>query len=72
MALTLSELRRQRHVTQVEAAAAMGRPQNAVSRIERQTDIKLSTLAEFVSATGGALRVVASYPDAEFEVVLNA
>jgi hypothetical protein len=39
--------------------------QSAVSRMERQEDILLSTLGAYVAATGGLLLVAAVYPDAE-------
>ena len=39
--------------------------QGDVSRLERQTDMYLSTLARFVAASGGRLRVVAEYEDAD-------
>lgn len=70
--VTLAALRRLREMTQVQLGAAMGKPQNVVSRFERQGDVLLSTLAAYVEATGGVLRLVASYPDAECDLTLCA
>jgi hypothetical protein len=40
--------------------------------MERQHDVLVSTLADYVSATGGELRLVAQYGDDEFEVEVPA
>jgi hypothetical protein len=37
----------------------------AISKMERQNDIYVSTLRRFVSALGGELKLVASFPDKE-------
>lgn len=66
--LGLRRLRALRDLTQVEVAAALGSVQPAVSRTERQDDILLSTLRAYVEATGGVLRLIAVYPDAEHEI----
>lgn len=55
----LGELRRVRQVTQVELSRAMQRPQSTVSRIEREGDMLLSTLAAYVEALGGHLEITA-------------
>jgi transcriptional regulator with XRE-family HTH domain len=64
----LSELRAERERSQVTVAEAMGTTQSAISRIERQEDIHLSTLRKYIGATGGRLRVIAEYPDGLFEI----
>jgi len=61
----LAELRRARHLSQVQVAEALEMRQGDVSRLERQTDMYLSTLARFVAASGGRLRLVAEYEDAD-------
>jgi transcriptional regulator with XRE-family HTH domain len=61
----LADLRRARHLSQVQIAQALDMGQGDVSRLERQTDMYLSTLARFVAASGGRLRVVAEYEDAD-------
>jgi ribosome-binding protein aMBF1 (putative translation factor) len=55
----LGELRRVRHLTQVELSRTMRRPQSTISRIEREGDMLLSTLAAYVEALGGHLEIAA-------------
>lgn len=66
--MQLRELRKSRHVTQVEVARAMSVEQAAVSKLERRDDMYVSTLREYVKALGGELKLVASFPDAEILV----
>lgn len=63
--LALQELRRALNLTQEEVAAAMQMNQGAVSKMEHQSDIYVSTLRKFISAMGGRLKLVASFPDRE-------
>ena len=37
--------------------------QSEISRLERRSDMLLSTLKRFVTATGGEMHVVVTYPD---------
>lgn len=53
----LGELRRRRGVTQAELAARLGIAQSDVSKIERRTDLKLSTLRAYLAALGCPLRL---------------
>ena len=41
----------------------MGVEQENVSRIERRADLLLSTLASYVAAMGGKLRLIAEFPN---------
>ena len=61
--LTLRELRRARKITQVRMAKALGITQDGVSRLERRSDVLLSTLRKAVKAMGGNLSLVAEFPD---------
>ncbi len=61
--LTLAELREVRQRSQVELAAKLGIKQSAVSRLERRTDMYLSTLNDVIEAMGGTLLIVAQFPD---------
>jgi predicted transcriptional regulator len=61
--LALQELRQALNMTQEQVAAAMQMNQGAVSKMEHQSDIYVSTLRKFVSAMGGHLKLVASFPD---------
>ncbi len=60
--LALTGVRLSQHLNQTQVAETMGTTQSAVSRMERQEDILLSTLEAYVAATGGILLVAAVYP----------
>ncbi|MCK8616349.1 helix-turn-helix domain-containing protein [Gordonia sp. C13] len=49
---TLAEIRKAGELTQNDVAAALGVEQAAVSKIERRHDLLLSTLREYLAATG--------------------
>ena len=61
--MTLGELRRARKLTQVRMAKALGITQDSVSRLEKRSDLLLSTLRKTVKAMGGNLSLVAEFPD---------
>jgi DNA-binding XRE family transcriptional regulator len=62
-ALALAELRRERELTQSDVAAVLGVTQVNISRIERQDDLYVSTLREYVEAMGGTLELRAVFPE---------
>lgn len=66
----LVELRARTRKTQAQIAEAIGTSQSGVSRLERQNDFLISTLRDYVAATGGRLHIVARYPDFECELRL--
>jgi DNA-binding XRE family transcriptional regulator len=61
--MTLRELRRARKLTQVRVAKTLGITQDSVSRLEKRSDLLLSTLRKTVKAMGGNLSLVAEFPD---------
>jgi len=61
--MTLQELRQARKLTQVRMAKALGITQEGVSRLEKRSDLLLSTLRKTVKAMGGNLSLVAEFPD---------
>src|SRR5258705_11549084 len=61
--MTLRELRRARKLTQVRMAKALGITQDSVSRLEKRSDLLLSTLRKTVKAMGGNLSLVAEVSD---------
>ena len=61
--MTLRELRTARQLTQVRMARTLGITQDSVSRLERRSDLLLSTLRKAVEAMGGNLSLVAEFPD---------
>ncbi len=60
---TLRRLREARALTQSTLAELLDMDQSEVSRLERRSDMLLSTLRRFVEATGGEMHIVVSYPD---------
>lgn len=61
--MTLQELRQARKLTQVRMAKTLGITQDGVSRLEKRSDLLLSTLRKAVEAMGGSLSLVAEFPD---------
>jgi transcriptional regulator with XRE-family HTH domain len=64
----LQELRKARALSQETLAELLHITQPEVSRVERSTDLYLSTLRRFLAAMGADLRVVAVFPDGEVEL----
>src|SRR5580700_5138234 len=69
--MTLQELRRARKLTQVRMAKELGISQDGISKLEKRSDLLLSTLRKTVEAMGGSLSLVAEFPDRS-PVVLSA
>ena len=69
LSMALQELRKTRHLTQQELASLLNVNQAALSKMENQTDIRVSTLSKLLVAMGGSLKLVAEFPDGE--VVIN-
>ena len=69
--MTLRELRKARKLTQVRLARRLGITQDGVSRLEKRSDLLLSTLRETVEAMGGNLSLVAQFPDRAPVVLLG-
>ena len=61
--MPLHELRAARQLTQENLAEVLGINQAAVSKLERRTDMYVSTLARFIEAMGGRLEIRAVFPD---------
>ena len=61
--MALRELRKAHHRTQTSMAKQLGISQDGVSRLEKRSDLLLSTLRNYVEAMGGELSLVAEFPD---------
>jgi len=60
---TLKDLRLAVELTQDELAQSLGVGQDTISRLERKSDMLLSTLRRHIEAMGGRLELVAHFPD---------
>ena len=61
--MTLQDIRKARQLTQERMAQILGIGQDSVSRLEKRTDLHLSTLNNYIHAMGGSLKLVAEFPD---------
>jgi DNA-binding XRE family transcriptional regulator len=68
-ALALAELREAKDLTQMQLAEKLGIDQGAVSKIERRTDMYLSTLRNVIQAMGGQLELTARFPTGRVQVL---
>ena len=62
-ALPLQELRQARQLSQEQLATILQVKQASISKLERRTDMYISTLRQFIEAMGGELEIVAKFPD---------
>lgn len=61
--MSLRDLRKARKLTQARVAKTLGITQDSVSRLEKRSDLLLSTLRKTVKAMGGEVRIFAEFPD---------
>lgn len=59
----LRDLREAHAKTQVKVARALGIGQDSVSRLEKRSDMLISTLRDYVAALGGTMRLVVEFDD---------
>ncbi len=60
---SLRDLRRAVALTQEHMAEELGIGQDGISRLEKRSDLLLSTLRSYIEAMGGKLRLVAEFPN---------
>ena len=60
---TLKDLRQAAQQTQEQLAATLGVGQDTISRLEKRSDMLLSTLRHYVESMGGQLNLVAQFPN---------
>ena len=60
---TLKDLRLAAERTQEQLAEALGVGQDTISRLEKRSDMLLSTLRHYVESMGGRLDLVAQFPN---------
>jgi len=66
--MALADLRQARRLTQEDTAEILGNRQAAVSKIERRTDMHVSTLRRYVEALGGELEIIAHFPEGDVRI----
>ena len=67
--IDLQNLRQALELTQNQLADTLKVNQAAISKMENQSDMYISTLRRFLGAMGGKLKIVAEFPD--HEIVIN-
>jgi predicted transcriptional regulator len=63
--INLRELRKAVKLTQKELAESLDINQAAISKMESQSDMYISTLRRILEAMGGSLKIVAEFPGGE-------
>src|SRR6266487_5943313 len=66
--MALDELRVARDLTQEHLAKLLGVKQAAVSKMERRTDMYISTLQSIIRAMGGELKIQVAFPEGKVEI----
>jgi transcriptional regulator with XRE-family HTH domain len=66
--LPIAEVRQARQMTQVRLAEILGVNQGAISKLEKRSDMYLSTLRSYIEAMGGQLEIRAVFPDGEIMI----
>ncbi len=61
--MTLRDLRKAHRLTQERIAKVLNVGQDGVSRLEKRSDLLISTLRSYVEAMGGSLSLIAEFPD---------
>jgi len=68
---SLAQVRKLRSLAQSTVAELTGMDQSEVSRLERRSDLLLSTLRKFIQATGGELHLIAKFPGGDIELLIG-
>jgi transcriptional regulator with XRE-family HTH domain len=66
--MALDELREALDLTQVQLAAVLKVNQSAISKLERRTDMYVSTLRSIIAAMGGKLEIRAVFPEGQVKI----
>jgi transcriptional regulator with XRE-family HTH domain len=67
-AMPLQELRQARAMSQERLAEVLDTKQANISRLERRTDMYISTLRSYINAMGGELNIIAHFPDGDVRI----
>ena len=66
--MPLHELRRAQELTQETLAKTLHVDQAAISRLERRTDMYISTLRNYIRGMGGELEIIATFPKGQVKI----
>jgi DNA-binding XRE family transcriptional regulator len=66
--MPLNELRNARGLSQKMLAEALHIQQPAIAKLEKRTDMYISTLRSHVEAMGGSLEILAHFPDGTVKI----
>ena len=66
--MALEELRGALRMTQQQLAETLHVDQSAISKLERRTDMYVSTLERFIEAMGGRLEIRAVFPEGSVRI----
>ncbi|MCW8408902.1 helix-turn-helix transcriptional regulator [Legionella sp. PATHC035] len=61
--MTLRDLRLALEKTQEDLGEILHMKQDGISRLEKRSDMLLSTLSKYISAMGGSLKLMAEFPN---------
>jgi DNA-binding transcriptional regulator YiaG len=67
-AMPLNELRQARGLSQKMLAEVLHVQQPSIAKIEKRTDMYLSTLRSHIEAMGGELEIIARFPDGSVKI----
>jgi DNA-binding XRE family transcriptional regulator len=66
--MPLQELRNARGLSQQMLADALNIQQPAIAKLEKRTDMYISTLRSHIKAMGGELEIIARFPDGDVKI----
>ena len=66
--MALADLRRAMQLSQEELAATLQINQASVAKMEKRTDMYVSSLRRFIQAMGGELDITARFPDRAIKI----
>ena len=68
----LRELRKEQGFSQTELAELLNKQQGEISKIEGRSDVKLSTLRDYVASLGGQLQLQARFPGGATRIIAHS
>ena len=66
--MPLNELREAKHLSQETIAKILNKKQANISRLEKNTDMYISTLKHYIEAMGGTLEIKAVFPNGQVKI----